>query len=232
MSDIIIKSLHDAEFSGYAAHPAQASAPGLIVIQEIFGVNDVMRQICDMYAAQGYLAVCPDLFWRQEPNVQLTDKTEAEWDHAFKLYKKFDVEASIRDLLATLAHVRQMKGCNGKVGAVGYCLGGRLSWLMASRSDVDCTVSYYGVGLDAMLDEIYDIRMPLLLHLAEKDKFVLPATQQRILGALCRNRNVSAFTYSGAEHAFARPNGQTYQAEAAALANERTLAFLAQHLKV
>lgn len=231
MPDITIKSLHGGAFGGYAALPQAENAPGLIVIQEIFGVNDAMRQICDFYAAQGYLAVCPDLFWRQEPNVRLTDQTEIEWNKAFSLYKNFDVEASVRDLLATLAHVRRMKGCNGKVGDVGYCLGGRLAWLMASRSDIDCSVSYYGVGLDTMLDELYEIRMPLLLHIAERDKFVSPSVQQKILGSIQRNPAVSAYVYAGAEHAFARPHGQTYREDAASLANTRTLQFLAEQLK-
>ena len=86
-------------------------------------------------ATKGYLALCPDLFWRQQPDIQLTDKSPAEWDRAFELYKGFDVEAGVRDLLATLAHLRSMPGCSGKVGAVGYCLGGKLAYLMAARSD-------------------------------------------------------------------------------------------------
>src|SRR3984885_2367248 len=163
MPDVKIKSLHQEEFGAYLAVPKNNRGPGIIVIQEIFGVNAAMRSICDSLAAKGYMAICPDLFWRQQPGVQLTDKTPAEWDRAFELYKGFDVEAGVRDLLATLAHVRSMKGCNGKVGAVGYCLGGKLAYLMASRSDVDACASYYGVGLDEMLDEVHDIRMPLIL---------------------------------------------------------------------
>ncbi len=230
MPDITIRSLDGAQFGGYAAFPKNDSAPGLVVIQEIFGVNAAMRSICDDFAAQGYVAVCPDLFWRQEPNVQLTDQAPADWERAFTLYKNFDVEAGVRDLLAALAHARLMKGSNGKVGAVGYCLGGRLAWLMAARSDIDCTVSYYGVNIENMLDEIYEIRAPLLLHIAENDKFVSPAARQKILDALPRNPVVAAFTYPGAEHAFARPGGQNFREGAANLARERTAAFLKQHL--
>src|ERR1700733_9211854 len=166
MPDIKIKSLEGKEFGAYCAVPKNGNGPGLIVIQEIFGVNAAMRQICDGFAAKGYVAVCPDLFWRQQPGIQITDKTPAEWDRAMELYKNFDAEAGVRDLLSTLAHVRGMKGCSGKVGSVGYCLGGRLSFLMATRSDVDAAVSYYGVGLDQLLDEVHDIRMPVLLHIA------------------------------------------------------------------
>ena len=231
MPDITISSLDGASFGGYAALPKVGHGPGLVVIQEIFGVNAVMRSLCDGFAAKGYIAVCPDLFWRQEPGVHLTDKTDAEWDRALTLFKGFDVEAGVRDLLATLAHVRRMPGCSGKVGTVGYCLGGKLAWLMAARSDVDCTVSYYGVGLEAMLDEMHDVRMPLLLHIAENDKFVSPAAREKILSAVTRNHVIATHTYPGAEHAFARPGGQTYRAESAELANRRTDEFLASHLR-
>jgi carboxymethylenebutenolidase len=231
MPDITIKSLDGKEFGAYFAAPAVNNGPGLIVMQEIFGVNQGMRQICDMFAAQGYMAVCPDLFWRQQPGVQITDQTPAEWDRAFALYQGFDVEAGVRDLLATLAHVRRMPGCGGKVGTVGYCLGGKLAYLMATRSDADCNVSYYGVGLQDMLGEIRDIRMPLMLHIAELDKFVPPDARQKILTAAARNPVITPYVYDGVDHAFARPNGQTYNQQAAELANQRTADFFNKHLQ-
>lgn len=231
MPDISIKSLEGTEFSAYCAMPAAQQGPGLIVIQEIFGVNAGMRQICDHYASLGYIAVCPDLFWRQEPGIQLTDKTPAEWDHAMDLYKGFDVEAGVRDLLSTLAHVRAMKGDGGKVGAVGYCLGGKMAYLMASRSDVDASVSYYGVGLDQMLDEVHDIRMPLMLHIAGLDPYVPPPTREKILQSIGRNPVITAQVYDGVDHGFARPNGQKYNATAATLANQRSEKFFAEHLQ-
>ena len=231
MPDIKIKSLDDREFGGYYAAPSSNRGAGILVIQEIFGVNAAMRTICDEYAAKGYLAVCPDLFWRQQPNVQLTDKSPAEWDRAFELYKGFDVEAGVRDLLAALAHVRSMPGCNGKVGALGFCLGGKLAYLMASRSDVDASVSYYGVGLDEMLDEIYDIRMPLMLHMAALDKFQTPPVREKILNAIKKNPVISAYVYEGVDHAFARPQGQNFNQQAADLANTRTAEFFAKNLQ-
>jgi carboxymethylenebutenolidase len=231
MPDIKIASLHGQEFGAYCAMPESGQGPGLVVIQEIFGVNAVMRKLCDDYAAKGYIAVCPDLFWRQEPGVQLTDKTPAEWDHAFELYKNFDVEAGVRDLLGTLAHIRKMQGCSGQVGAVGYCLGGKLAFLMATRSDVDASVSYYGVELDKYLDEVHDIRMPLLLHIAGLDKYVPPDIRAKILKSVARNDKIEAFVYENVDHAFARVGGQNYNKAAADLANERTSAFLAEHLQ-
>ena len=230
MPDIKVISLHGNEFGAYCAHPESGTGPGLIVIQEIFGVNANMRKICDDFAAQGYLAICPDLFWRQQPGIQLTDKTPAEWDRAFELFQGFDVEAGVRDLLSTLAHVRTMKGCNGKIGTVGYCLGGKLAFLMATRSDVDAAVSYYGVELDKYLSEVPDIRMPLMLHIAGLDKYVPPDVRAKILKFIARNTVISAHIYEGADHAFARIEGQNYNKEAADLANTRTTEFLAKTL--
>ena len=230
MPDITIKSLDGKEFGAYCAMPKSNHGEGMLVIQEIFGVNAAMRAICDDFAAKGYVAVCPDLFWRQEPGVQLTDQTAAEWDRAFALYKAFDVEAGLRDLLAALAHLRRMPGCNGKVGTVGYCLGGKLAYMMAARSDVDAAVGYYGVGLETMLDEVHDIRMPLMLHIAELDKFCTPDIRAKILKSVARNPKIAVHTYPNADHAFARPNGQNYNEAAATLANQRTADFLAWHL--
>ncbi len=147
MPDIIIE-VPDCSFSAYLAFPASTTAPGIVVAQEIFGVNQVMRDVCDWLAGEGFVACCPDIFWRIEPGIQLTDKTEAEWARAFELFGLFDADKGIEDLKATLADLRGHEACNGKVGSVGYCLGGKLAYLMATRSDSDCNVSYYGVGLN------------------------------------------------------------------------------------
>jgi carboxymethylenebutenolidase len=230
MPDITITSLQGHEFGAYCAAPESGNGPGLIVVQEIFGVNANMRKLCDDFAAQGYIAVCPDLFWRQQPGIQLTDKTPAEWERAFELYQGFDVEAGLCDLLLTLGHIRKMEGCNGKVGTVGYCLGGKLAYLLATRSDVDVAVSYYGVELDKYLGEVPEIRMPLLLHIAGLDKYVPPDSRAKILKSIARNPVITAHVYENADHAFARIAGQNYDREAAELAQKRTLEFLADSL--
>ena len=230
MPELTITAADGGTFSAYAATPAQQSAPSLLVIQEIFGVNQVMRDLCDRYAAAGYLAVCPDLFWRQEPGIQLTDQSDAEWQRAFELYQGFDESTGVDDLRATLEIIRAQDTSSGKVGSVGFCLGGKLAYLMATRSDADCNVGYYGVGIEGALDEATNIKTPLLLHIAEKDQFCPADSQQQINSKLSSNTNVTLHTYPGMDHAFARRGGAHYDTTAANLADNRTADFFAAHL--
>ncbi|HAJ46814.1 MAG TPA: carboxymethylenebutenolidase [Alphaproteobacteria bacterium] len=220
----------DGKFQAYLATPAAAQGPGIIVIQEIFGVNAVIREIADDLARQGYFALAPDLFWRIEPAIQLTDKTDAEWKRAFELYQKFDVNAGVRDTQAAISHLRHLPGVSGKVGSVGYCLGGLLAFLTGTRTDSNANVGYYGVGIEGRLSEKGQIRHPMLVHIAEKDQFVPPAAQTQIQEALQSVAHVSAHIYPGADHAFARQGGQHYDAAAATLANNRTAEFFRTHL--
>src|SRR5499426_2433148 len=149
-----ITSFDGDEFDAYLALPASGSGPGVALLQEIFGVNRVMRSIADWYARRGFVVICPDLFWRQERGVQLTDQTEAEWQRAFALYQGLDVDKAVEDAGATLAFLRQHPACMGKVGAVGFCLGGKLAYLLATRYAPDCSIGYYGVGIENALDEV------------------------------------------------------------------------------
>jgi len=230
MSDVTIRAADGGSFSGYLATPKSGKGPGILVIQEIFGVNTVMRDIADGFAAQGYAALCPDLFWRQEPGIQITDQTKEEWARAFQLYQGFDEAKGVDDLKATLAHLRKLPACTGKVGAVGYCLGGKLAYLMAARSDAECSVGYYGVGIDKALDEAGKIARPLMLHIAEQDEYCPPAAQQAIKAALGKNARVTIHSYPGVDHAFARNGGEHYDKAAAESANKRTADFFKQHL--
>jgi carboxymethylenebutenolidase len=230
MPDITIKAADGGNFSAYLAEPKSGKGAGVLVIQEIFGVNRVMRQISDDLAAQGYFALCPDIFWRQEPGVQLTDQTDAEWARAFEFFKGFDEAKGIADLNASLSHLRGIEGCTGKAGTVGYCLGGRLVYLMAARSDADCNVSFYGVGIENNLDEAKNIRKPTILHIAEKDSYVPPEAQAKIKAALEGHPHVTIHTYAGQEHAFARTGGKHYDKASADLANKRSAEFFRKHL--
>ena len=229
MSKITISNA-DGSFEAYVAVPDVTPAPAILVIQEIFGVNQVMRDICDGLAAQGYVACCPDLFWRIEPGIDITDKTEAEWARAFELFGAFDVEKGVEDLKATLNALRSHDATNGKVGSVGYCLGGKIAFLMATRSDADCNVSYYGVGLDELLGEAGSISKPLLMHVASEDQFVPKDAQEKIKAGLAGNPMVTLHVYEGNDHAFAREGGAHYDAEAAKLANQRSADFFKQNL--
>ena len=220
----------DGEFGAYLATPASGSGPGLVVIQEIFGVNDVMRQITDMFAQAGYVAISPDLFWRQEPGIQITDKTEEEWQKAFQLYQGFDVDKGVQDIQATIDAVRQQSGCNGKVGATGYCLGGLLAYLTSTRTNAECAVGYYGVGIEGKLDEASGMNGALMLHIAEEDGFVPKEAQEQIKAGLLGNAKVTIHSYPGMDHAFCRYGGEHYDEANANAANQRTLDFFALHL--
>jgi len=225
MPDITIDG-PDGSFGAYLAVPASTPAAGLVVAQEIFGVNQVMREICDWLAGEGYAACCPDIFWRIEPGIQITDQTEAEWQRAFELFGLFDVDKGVEDLKTTLAHLRGRPECSGKAGSIGYCLGGKLAFLMATRTDADCNVSYYGVGLDELLGEAGNISKPLLMHVASQDQFVPPEAQEKIKTGLAGHSQVALHVYEGRDHAFARVGGEHYDAAAAELANGRSLAHL------
>ena len=220
----------DGAFGAYLARPAAVKAPAIVAIQEIFGVNAVMRGVCDALARQGFLAICPDLFWRIESGVDITDQSQAEWDKAFKLYNAFDVDLGVQDIAATIAFVRTLPASTGRVGAVGYCLGGLLAFLTATRTDVDAAVGYYGVGIESRLDEAEKLAEPLMLHIAEEDQFVPKPAQAMIIGALKNHPHAQIFTYPGRDHAFARPGGDHYDRADAAKANERTLALFKQAL--
>lgn len=232
MSDYLTIPTKDSSgsFQAYIAVPEITPAPAIVVIQEIFGVNEELRKKCDELAAQGYLAIAPDLFWRMEPGVDLTDKTEEEWAKAFGFFQRFDIDKGIEDLRATAHVVRGHAYGTGKVGCIGYCLGGKLAYLMAARADMDCSVGYYGVGLDELLPEAGDIIGPLMLHIAEEDEYVSKDAQAKIKEGLKDHPHVTIYSYPGADHAFARGGGIHYHEESAVLANGRTAAFLDEKL--
>ena len=225
MPDITIEGA-DGSFAAYLAIPATTPAPGVVVAQEIFGVNQVMREVCDWLAGEGFVACCPDIFWRIEPGIQLTDKTEAEWARAFELFGLFDVDKGVEDLKTALAQLRGHEACSGKAGSIGYCLGGKLAYLMAARSDAECSVCYYGVGLDELLGEAGNITKPLLLHVASNDQFVPAEAQEKIAAGLASQAQVTLHVYEGQDHAFARVGGGHYDKAAADLANGRSIELL------
>lgn len=221
------------DMSAYVAAPAGEPQAAIIVIQEIFGVNPGIVQKCDNWAKAGYLAVAPDLFWRFAPGCNLDPDIEAELNEAFGHFQKYDANDGIIDLEATIKAIRAGLGGHAgvaKVGAVGYCLGGRLAYMMACRTDVDASVGYYGVMIDQMLNESHAIANPLMLHIPTADHFVGPDAQAAMHAGLDGNRHVTLHDYVGLDHGFAAEMGNRRDEAGAQLADSRTIAFFADHL--
>jgi len=237
MPEITVKGKFGGTFKAYMARPnappqGVKNMPGIVLIQEIFGVNDVMRRLADDFSKQGYIVLCPDLFWRIKPGIQITDKTQQEWDLAFSLFQRFDQNKGLEDLGSTMDELRRTPGCSGKVGAVGYCLGGKMAYLMSTRTTIDCAVGFYPVAVDAALNESGKIRKPLMLHIAEEDQFVPHDVQDKIVATLGKNPLVTLHKYPGMNHAFARDGGKHFNADNARVANKRTADFIAKNLYV
>lgn len=231
MAMIAIDTLEaDTSFNAYMAEPEGTPRGAIVVIQEIFGINTGIRQKCDRLAEAGYLAVAPDLFWRLEPGVELDPDVEEEFKAALDLMGRFDQDQGIRDIEATIRAARSRLGNGGKVGCVGYCLGGRLAFMTAARTDVDASVGYYAVGLDNLLHEKNAISRPLMLHIAGNDGFVPPEVQRQMHEALDDHPKVTLHDYPGEDHGFATEMGKRRSEEAAQLADRRTADFFAQHL--
>ena len=217
----------DGEFYAYKAG---SSGPGLVLIQEIFGVNDNMRQIADRLAGEGFVVYVPDLFWRFEPRIELDPDVEEQFNTAIGYYQQYSEDNGVADLQASVTALRNDPDCNGKVGTQGYCLGGKLAYLMATRTDADASVGYYGVGIEGALGEAGNITKPLMLHIAEEDGFVPKDAQAQVHAGLDDNGNVTIHDYAGEDHGFARETGHAYSEAAATLANQRSSEFLKANL--
>ncbi|MEM7780452.1 MAG: dienelactone hydrolase family protein [Pseudomonadota bacterium] len=220
---------NDAQFGAYLARPEGPAKAAIIVIQEIFGVNPGIQRKCDKLAAEGYLAVAPDLFWRLKPGIELDPDVEAEFNEALDWMGKFDQDTGINDIQATINFIRESQGV-AQVGCVGYCLGGRLAFMTAARTDVDASVGYYGVGIDGLLGEKDAIANPVMLHIPTEDGFVDAATQAAMHAGLDNHPKTVLHDYEGLDHGFATEVGQRRDEQAATLADSRTSAFFAEHL--
>lgn len=231
MTDRITIEGRDGAFGAYIARPEGLPAPGVVVLQELFGVNSDIRKTCDELAEQGFLAVAPDLFWRQEPGVDLSVNSEPDWQHGLRLYRAYDRDAGARDVKDAAEALAKLPECAGKVAVLGYCLGALMTFLTAARYGVDAGVAYHGGDTEKYLGEIDGLRAPLLMHLAEEDEFISKQAQAAIKAALAGRPNAIVYSYPGQNHAFSRHNGKHYNAAAAALAHERTYEFLRQRLR-
>jgi len=233
MSDLHLRAADGTgEFAAHLVMPRSAPAGAVVLIQEIFGVNAAMRETAAWIAGMGFIALVPDLFWRQQPGVSLDpDGGQDQWDRAFALMKGMDQDLAVADLATAIAAAKGLAGGNGRAGTMGFCLGGRLAFLAAARTDAECHVSYYGVGLEGLLGEAPNIRRPLLVHIAERDKFVPPEAQRQIVDGLRGHPVATTHVYPGVDHAFARMGGHAWDVRAATIANGRTAEFLVAHLE-
>jgi carboxymethylenebutenolidase len=232
MTDHITIQGHGGAFAAYIARPQTSPSPAVVVLQELFGVNADIRKHCDELATQGYLAVAPDLYWRQEPGVDLNVTSQADWDHGLRLYQAYDRDDGVKDIKDTIDAVRGLPECNGKVALLGYCLGALMVFMTAVRNDdFNAAVWYHGADTDKYLGEVDGLHAPILMHVAEEDEFISKAAQAEIKAALSKKPNATVYSYPGQSHAFSRHNGAHYNAAAAHLANGRTSEFLQQKLR-
>jgi len=214
----------------YLARASDPAAPGVVVLHDMLGMNADMREVCDELAAQGFHALCPDLYWRLEPGAHFCESDPAQRQAALALSRAFDVDQGVNDLQHVIDWLRQLDGQMRLVGCVGYCLGGLLSYRVAACCRSDAAVVYYGAGIERHLDEVGTLACPLLIHLAALDEYILPPTQAALAQALLPVAGVDLRIYPQTHHGFARRGGRHYDQEAAGLADQRSLAFLRHHL--
>ena len=231
MQDRITIKGRDGAFGAFIARPNALPAPAVVVLQELFGVNADIRKTCEELAERGFVAVAPDLFWRQEPGVDLSVTSEPDWQHGLRLYQAYDRDAGARDVKDTADVVAKLPECTGRVALQGYCLGALMAFITAARYEVDAAVAYHGGDTEKYLGEVGGLTPPLLMHLGEEDEFISKTAQAQIKAALAKKPNATVYSYPGQRHAFSRHNGTHYNAAAAALANGRTSEFLKQKLR-
>lgn len=222
---ISISATDGGSFGGYLATPESGSGPGLVLLQEIFGVNCHIRDVADLFAEEGYIVLAPDLFWRIQPGVEL-GYSDADFQAALGYYQRLDVDRAILDVGDALRALRAHPSCTGRVGAIGFCLGGTLAYLAAARLPIDAAVSYYGVGIEGHLDEAESIKCPIVLHFAAEDEFVPTAARASIKHALAHDDAAETYVYLGARHAFNNRDRDTYHRPSASLAHSRTIGLL------
>ena len=226
----ITVDLRDGAMGAYLAVPGRTPAGCIIAIMEIWGVNDTMRRHAHEFAEAGFICLVPDLFWRQEPGVELSDANPEHVKKAFDLYYDFNYDLAVRDMEDTRRYLAALPEFTGKVGAVGYCLGGKLCYLMCCRTDIDCAVAYYGTYIEHHIREVKKLHRPFVLHMAMKDRWVQAEVNDLLERRLSPNPLVTIHKYPGADHAFARYGGKTYSNPEAERAFTLTTGFFHEHL--
>jgi carboxymethylenebutenolidase len=222
---VTITASDGGKFGGFLAPPRTTPAPGVVIIQEIFGVNEHIRNVVEEYAAAGYVAIAPDMFWRIEPNLQL-GYTPDDIQKARGYRGKFNFDAGVRDIESAMDAIRAMPECNRKLAVIGYCFGGLMAYLTAARTDVAAASCYYGGGIDQFIGEASSVKCPIQFHFGSEDKAIAPAVWDKVRGAFAGRKDAEVFIYEGAEHGFNCSLRASFNPEASKLARARTMELL------
>ena len=223
--------LRDGVMGAHVAYPERTPTGAIIAIMEIWGVNDTMRGHAQEFAQAGFICLVPDLFWRQEPGVELSDKSPGDVQKAFDLYYEFDYDLGVQDMEDTAAFLKSHPLSNRKVGSVGYCLGGKLNYLMCCRNTkMECAVAYYGTYIEHHIKEAKNLGKPFMLHMAMKDRWVQAEVNEMLERRLSPNPLVTIHKYPEADHAFARHGSKVYRKADAERALALSLDFFRRHL--
>ncbi len=219
----------DGRFDAYVVTPHLRRGPGIVLIQEIFGVNEHIRAVAAQYADDGYMVIVPDLFWRAEPRLELA-YDQAGWKRGFEIYQSFDFAKGQQDIATAVTALKARPGFEGKVTSIGYCMGGSLSFQTVANGVVDAGVCYYGGEIVKNLDRAVDIKVPTLMLFGEKDEHIPQAAVDKIAAAFDGNPLVEIVSFPGAEHGFNCSYRSSYNMKAAVAAHGKTLEFLAKNL--
>lgn len=219
---IKVSSQDGGHYRAYLSLPPSGKGPGLLVLQEIFGVNRHIRNVCDKFAAEGFVVLAPELFWRLEPNFEVGYEGE-DFDRALAYYPKFDEQLGLADIESSRKHLKGLAECTGKIGVTGFCLGGKMTFHSATHLDIDCGVAYYGGGIQNHLEEAKDLKCPLVIHLGEHDDLIPPDAIAKIKKELGNNSKVTIYVYEGAQHGFNCDERASYHKPSADLAFKRSI---------
>lgn len=223
---IDIRAADGRSFQGYLSLPPTGKGPGIVLIQEIFGVNSHIRAVADQYALDGYTVLAPDVFWRKEPRMEL-GYGEADFKKGLGMLQSMDFAQTVDDLARSVQTLRGLPECSGRVASLGYCMGGLLSYLCAASAGVDASVCYYGGGIAEQLSRADEIRNPILFHFAGKDAFIPRQAVEAVQKAFAGRKGATVHVYDDVDHGFNCWERPSYHQPTAALAHGRTLQFLA-----
>ena len=215
----------DGKLQGYLSLPPTGKGPGILLFQEIFGVNAHIRGVADLYAKAGYVVLAPDLFWRSQARVEL-GYVDPDWSRGVELMQQIDIAKTLADAAAASKVLRSLAEVTGKIAAIGYCFGGQLAYLSAAQGLVDGAVAYYGGGIQNKLDQAAKVTVPILFHYGEQDSHIPPAAVEQVQASFAGRDNAEFHVYPDAEHGFNCWARSSYQQKASALALGRTLQFL------